>query len=439
MVVDRRKIKRPAPIRTSIKFNPLYTSDKRYLLLTGGRGSLKSTTVLDYLARLTYEANIGVMLSRYTMESAEVSIIPEFKKTLSRLGVLSHFRITKKEAINKKTGSFIRFAGLKSSSKAETGRLKSIQGITHWVIEEGEDFTDEKTFNDIDRSIRSTVKPNQVIIIMNPTTKEHWIYKRFIEESFRTVKMYGFDIQISTHPDCEHIHVTYHTARKLGYLDAGWLRGVDNSLAKLKKALKQNRDPSKRKEIIHTSEYYLTYIGGWLLFSENAIFKNWSVGEFDESLPTAYGIDYGFKDPLSMVKIAVDQKNMKLYVHQEIYAPYIKDVPEAMHERGIPMKAMIVADTNEPRTTIKIFEAGWEGISKAHKYSGSVVAEIREMQQFEIIITPTSKDVIKCFSNYTWKDTQRASAHREVPGHDYSHGPDSVRYPFSKLVLLDAA
>jgi len=36
-------------------FIPLYTSKKRYFLLTGGRGSLKSTTVHDFIARLTFQ------------------------------------------------------------------------------------------------------------------------------------------------------------------------------------------------------------------------------------------------------------------------------------------------------------------------------------------------------------------------------------------------
>ncbi len=66
-------------------YNPLYTSDKRYFLITGGRGSLKSTTIHDFVSRLTYQIGQGILFTRYTMTSAEKSIIPEFKETLKKL------------------------------------------------------------------------------------------------------------------------------------------------------------------------------------------------------------------------------------------------------------------------------------------------------------------------------------------------------------------
>ena len=120
-------------------FKPLYTTSKRYIFLSGGRGSLKSTTVHDFIARLTYEKGHGVLFTRYTMTSAEKSIIPEFKITLERLGIESHFHITQNTITNLKTGSFIYFSGIKTSSGNQTANLKSIAGITTWVIEEGEE------------------------------------------------------------------------------------------------------------------------------------------------------------------------------------------------------------------------------------------------------------------------------------------------------------
>ena len=159
-------------------FKPLYTSKKRYFFITGGRGSLKSTSVHDFISRLTYEEGHGVLVTRYTMASAEKSIIPEFKIVATRNGSIKDFDITQSKITNKITGSFILFSGIKTNSGDQTANLKSLAGITTWIIDEGEDFKDEKTFDDIDDSIRTNEKQNRVIWIQNPTTYEHFIYKR---------------------------------------------------------------------------------------------------------------------------------------------------------------------------------------------------------------------------------------------------------------------
>ena len=100
----------------SEQFKPLYESDKRYFLITGGRASLKSTTIHDFIARLTFETGHGLLFTRYTMTSAHKSIIPEFLTTLERLKITQYFHLTKNKIINLQTNSFIMFSGIKTSS-----------------------------------------------------------------------------------------------------------------------------------------------------------------------------------------------------------------------------------------------------------------------------------------------------------------------------------
>jgi phage terminase large subunit len=59
--------------------------------------------------------------------------------------------------------------------------LKSLAGVTTWVLDEAEELTDEDTFDKIDFSIRAKNIQNRVILVLNPATKEHFIYKRFFE------------------------------------------------------------------------------------------------------------------------------------------------------------------------------------------------------------------------------------------------------------------
>jgi phage terminase large subunit len=269
------------------RFLPLYSSKKRYFLLTGGRGSLKSTTVHDFVARLTYEKGHGVLFTRYTMTSARTSIIPEFETTLKRLGVDGDFNITYQKVTNKKTGSFIFFSGIKTGGKDQTAKLKSISGITTWIIEEAEDFNDEKIFDDIDDSIRGADLQNRIIMIMNPTTEQHFIFQRWFKNSSIKKKYHGFDVSISVDPELEHIHTTYRMAERFGYLNDSWLSKIRKRLDELNDKIKRIRSGWNKSDlelkielnkIIHTSTFYYKYIGGWIERQDGVIFDNWKEG-----------------------------------------------------------------------------------------------------------------------------------------------------------------
>lgn len=189
-------------------YNELYTSDKRYHLLTGGRGSGKSFEVSAFLCKLSYELNQRILFTRYTMSSAEQSIIPEFLEKIELLQLQNDFHVTKNEIINLKTNSVILFSGIKTGSSFQTAKLKGVQATT-WVVDEAEEFTNEKVFDDIDLSIRSKKCKNRVIIIMNPSNTEHWIYKRFIRDTNVLVNIEDTFIQKSTYNNLNHIHTTY--------------------------------------------------------------------------------------------------------------------------------------------------------------------------------------------------------------------------------------
>lgn len=169
--------------------NPKY----RYWLVTGGRGSAKSFHISVFTLNLTYEPGHIILFTRWTLVSAHISIIPEFIEKIELLGKEDDFEITNTEITNIKTGSKILFRGIKTSQGTATANLKSIAGVTTWILDEAEELVDEDIFDRIDLSIRSKSKINRVILIMNPSYKSHWIYKRFIEDK----------------ADKYHIHTTY--------------------------------------------------------------------------------------------------------------------------------------------------------------------------------------------------------------------------------------
>ena len=401
-------------------FKPLYKSKKRYYLITGGRGSLKSTTVHDFIARLSYELGHGILILRYTMTSAEKSVIPEFKSCLERLEIESDFDISGTKITNIKTGSFILFAGIKTSSGNQTANLKSLHGITTVVIEEGEDFVDEKAFDAIDDSVRAVGVQNRIIWIQNPTTREHFIYKRWIEPKNKTINRYGYDVTVSNMDNIEHIHTTYHIAQELGYLNSSFID----------KAEIYKKD-SERKETLdkgakYKSHYYYNYIGGWKERADGTVF-NYLIGDFDHNLPTrCLHLDWGYNpDPLAVGEIAIDSKHKKIYVREILYSTLVNDVPTALLNAGVNKRDMIICDTSEPRTKTSVQSKGFN-IQNAVK--GLIKDDIREISQYEIILDPNSPNYKIELDNYVWND-KKAS----VPIDKYNHLLDGMRYGFNRL------
>lgn len=162
-------------------FRPLFRRVPlcRYVLDEGGRGSAKSWHTALALLNLTYEPGHVILYTRWTLVSAEISIIPEFQEKIDLMDRRADFKVEAHEITNLHTGSRIIFRGIKTSQGNQTASLKSIHGVTVWVLDEAEEMTDEATFDKIDLSIRTTLLPNRVWVILNPSDDEHWIYKRW--------------------------------------------------------------------------------------------------------------------------------------------------------------------------------------------------------------------------------------------------------------------
>lgn len=404
----------PKKILFHPKYKPLFTGQAptRYLLITGGRGSGKSFAVASWACINTTHPDYKqrTLYTRYTLTSAQISIIPEFEEKLDLLGVRPLFDVTAKEITNRQTGSDIIFSGIKTSSGNQTARLKSIPGLNVFIIEEGEEFVSETDFDIIDLSIRAQGAPNLVIIVMNPPTSEHWIWRRWLESWHRMETIDGVQVPISTHPDLTHIHTTYLDNRR--NLPASYLHQIE----KIKEG-----QPEK---------YAYQVIGAWRTQAEGVIFENWTEGAFDTALPAIYGLDFGyFPDPTAMVRLAVDEKRKRLYLQELLYEHKLGTAQVISRAAGAldNPKALVVADSAEKRTIADMAQAGLNVIP-AVKGPDSVRAGLVKMQDYEIIVTHESHNLKKELNNYVWNDRKSTT-----PVDDYNHLIDAARYAFMRL------
>jgi phage terminase large subunit len=384
-------------LELSNKYNGLF-SDSRYFVVTGGRGSGKSFSINSFLLALTYEVGHVILFTRYTLTSAHVSIIPEFIEKIDIIERYSDFHITKDEIINKKTGSKIIFKGIKTSSGTQTANLKSLAGVTTWVLDEAEELTDEETFDKIDFSIRNKIKDNRVILILNPATKEHFIYQKFFE---------GKGIEPGTNAikdDVTYIHTTY----------------LDNIENLSKSFLDQINDIKERRP----EKYKHTILGGWLDKAEGVIYNNWRVGEFNNDNGSVFGQDYGFSnDPTTLVETSIDKGKKLIYVKLHIYQTQLVTTELARLNNHFTKGGLIVGDNAEPRL---IAELKHQGNNVVPCVKHKITEGIEMLRDFEMIIEENSIDLIKELNNYSWLERKS-----QTPIDKYNHALDALRYAVS--------
>jgi PBSX family phage terminase large subunit len=249
-------------IEISVKFKSLLDlfDDKFHpeidtVIITGGRYSLKSFTVAVFALMGLINYGWNILYTRFTNMSIIDSVKPELTDKIELLGLGG--LIVDTQSHIECNGSRISFKGIKTGSLGQTANLKSLSGFNLFINDEAEELPDYKTFKKIFYSIRSITKRNLTILILNPTTKEHWIFKEFFEKKGLT----GGN-------NCIKDNVMYvHSS----YLDADQKRIPANILADYSR-LKMD-DPKEYDNIV---------LGGWVTELEGQVFPESSLRRYKE-------------------------------------------------------------------------------------------------------------------------------------------------------------
>ena len=393
-------------------YHPLYEDKEKFIILiTGGRGSGKSFNASTFIERLTFEMTEAekivhqILYTRYTMVSAGMSIIPEMMEKIDLDGTTKYFKTTKTDIVNKMTKSRIMFRGIKTSSGNQTAKLKSIQGITTFVCDEAEEWTNEEEFDKIMLSIRKKGIQNRIIIIMNPCDSNHFIYQKYIEKTHKLVEIDGVQVQISTHPNVLHIHTTYFD--NLENLSPEFLKEVGD--------MKVN-NPEKYAHVV---------IGQWADVAEGAVFKKWGiVKEFPrECKKVGIGQDFGFtNDPSAAVRCGIIDN--RLYVDELFYETDM--LSSAIANRLKPFSMKVFADSQDPRLIQEIKNRG-VNIYPVDKFPGSIKAGIDKIKDMEFFVTERSYNIITELRKYVW-DKDKDGNYINEPVDEYNHLMDAIRY-----------
>ena len=398
------------------------------ILSYGGRDSGKSFAQSTFIPIAVKDYNHRVLYTRYTMNSTDQSISEGLTQRMNLLNITGSFNYANNVYTTNHNDGRIFITGQKTSSLNQTAKLKSLEGFSMFVTDEAEEVKSYDEWYAIKKSIRAQDVQCLNLITFNPPTREHWIYQEFFEdagvqEGFTGVKGNVMYIH-STYLD------NYDNLAEHNRKDYDDLKEAYEHYEGLSKEEKEN---CSNKIIKKWKRYKFTVLGGFRYNAEGVIYDDWIEGKFPDHLPFIYGLDFGFDDPNCLVKVAIDDSKKEIYVDEVLYkGGYGKDQLSDAITNLIGKESRIVADNAHKQLIYDLYHLGLNIVpcrKTRGKENSSVVRTIKTVQDYTLVITESSKNVMKDLNNYVWHD-KRAG----VPKNEFKHSADAIGYAVMDLI-----
>lgn len=387
-------------------YNRFWHNKNFYRVVKGSRGSKKSkTTALNIIYRMMKYKWANTLVIRRFSNTLKQSCYTDLKWAINKLGV-SHLWKTNEslpELTYIPTGQKIIFRGLDDPLKITS--ISVDVGILCWVwFEEAFEIETEEKFRTVVESIRGSYDDpeffKQVTITFNPWSERHWLKRVFFDEETREDDVFA-------------ITTTYRCNE--------WLDEQDRK--RYESLWKTN---PRRARIVCDGEWGV---------AEGLVYENFEVSDFDiekvihETQATSYGLDFGYvHDETAFVALAVDQKEKKIYIFDELYEKGLSNqkIYERLVEKGYE-KSTIIADSAEPKSIDELKRLGLRRIRGCSKGRDSVMHGIQFIQNYKIIIHPKCVHFIEEINNYVYaKDREGNTLNKPID--EFNHLMDAMRY-----------
>jgi phage terminase large subunit len=405
-----------------------------YVCVTGGRESSKTFTCT--LAANDRVVNHGYreLYTRYTLTSAEKSIIPAFLNRSESLGYDSWLRPVGKSIKCDYSGGYVDFSGIKTSSGNQTASLKSLENYSCFTCEEFEEYQSREEFEKIEESIRSKDVQPFTVCIMNPTTKKHWAYDFFFKE--RGVRE-GFN---GIKGEVLYIHTTYLDLGPKYVATKNWNKFEAARIVyeRVEPLSKYDREKLPQDDIRLWKYYKFNVLGGWKDSAEGLIFEDWDLFEEypEEGKPLKiFGLDFGFStDPAALCEARIYPHD--IYLREHIYETGLlnHELAERINIISAGEEIFVVADNARPDTIaelnrIAVKERYTFRVIPCKKGQGSVKDGLDKMKDKNIHVHKESLNLIDEFNHYhtiTIINSKGEKTEHIVDANN--HGIDAARY-----------
>lgn len=363
----------------------------------GSSGSSKSYSITQKIIIRCCREPIRVLVCRRYGTTIRQTVFELFKEVLKKWQLTPFIKINESDyRITFPNGSVILFSGLDEETK-----LLSLANISTVFIEEAYEVP-KSIVEQLDLRMRGAASNQQIILAWNPISKNHWLYE-FVNNPPKS-----FIFHHSTYKDNKFL--------KQEYID---------TLEELRV-----RNPQKARIFCD---------GEWGTNTDGLVFSNWKIEDFNEfelakKLEHRTGSDLGFIDPTTIIDSLYDRDKGKIYVFNEFYESgcQLDDVYKAMCKMNL-QKATVWFDSAEPRT-IDYFKKKGINAKPCIKGANSVDARIQFLQNNEIIVKPTCKNIIAELSNFSYEKDKMSDKYIEGKyTHEWSHAIDGLGYAYSDI------
>lgn len=200
--------------------------------------------------------------------------------------------------------------------------------------------------------------------------------------------------------------------RKCAVIDSTYLDNLTNLTASQIAEIESNK---------HNDKWWRVYGLGLKGQLEDSILTNWQYGEFDNTLPFNYGLDFGSRDPDALVKVAVDRTN-KLIYWSECFTKSGNSTEQLklLLKQHVEQNKLIIADSAGTRTIEDLKLAGFN-IRPVSK--NKIVEDIKTLSGYNIIIDENSYNLERELNDWVWLDKKG-----EIPIDANNHLIDAARY-----------
>lgn len=391
-------------------YEPLYTTQARYVDLFGGRGRGGSHAGTDYFLHLITKPNYfrGYFL-RQTFHDIRDSLFQDFKDRIEDNDTIDPDNFLIKENQMrfeyKPTGNMIISKGVKSDGSRKA-KMKSLAGATHILIEECDEVGEEE-FDQLDLSLRTIKAKVQIIRIFNSPHKQHWIWRDYVLTDAPKPADY-------TEKEFQYFTATPKSDSNVCAIFGTYLDNEEN----IDESTKLKFESYKFKK----PEYYYTTIKG--LISEGMrgrIFSGWNriTNEEFNSIDarSIFGLDFGeVTGGFIEAKIV---KN-KLFLREQMYGGGTdKELAIKFSSLGIDQQ-VIIGDNADPMKIYRLI-TGWKPeelsaeemekypqmlkgftVYPAIKAPGSIKFGIDSIKDMEVYATEDSNNLWNEYREYKW-------------------------------------
>ena len=201
----------------------------------------------------------------------------------------------------------------------------------------------------------------------------------------------------------------------------------------LDKSVIEQFEINRRKAI--TSEYWKNwckvYIDGEVGSLEGVVFDNWrEIDKLpDDARILGVGLDFGFtNDPSAAVAVyKLDDK----YILDELF--YLTGLTNGainnLLAQHIDKSVEIWGDSAEPKSIRELKNYGWK-INGVVKGKDSINWSIGLIQEYDLLITSDSSNLINELQNYQWMKDKNNGEKKNIPIDAFNHAIDAMRYLF---------